>query len=106
MRERHNCGGILRHARVTIGRDYGNLYVENEVPGLRCSRCREEVLTRNVALVLEKRFYIQEKVRRRSTGTMTTIQSPTIVASDKGIGWTEDVSQTISSAYPVLGYAS
>jgi len=88
MVEKHNCGGNLRKVRVLVARRYGNLHTLAPVPGLRCSRCHEELISREVALALERMFYVQDRVRRRDRGgVMLTIQSPAIFLSPlEGIG--------------------
>ena len=105
MAEKHNCGGNLRKTRVSVARRYGNLHALAQVPGLRCSRCHEELISREVALALEHMLYMQERVRRRDRGWTITIQSPAVfIAPLEGLG-TSTIRQEMSPVGTALVHA-
>jgi len=48
--EKHNCGGFLEPAKITVEKNGISVTVD----GLRCTKCSEEVIERNIALALEQ----------------------------------------------------
>jgi len=80
--EKHNCGGTLQPARVRIVRQIGKLRYVFEVDGLRCTRCSEEVITRDVAVALERSV---AEARDESVGLIITAETPQILLPPTGL---------------------
>ena len=75
--ERHNCGGTLEPAKITVEMDVGSLRFIVIVDGLRCTQCSEEVISRDVALALEQVMFENED---EIAGRLFTVETPQIVS--------------------------
>ena len=54
--EEHGCGGILHPVQLLVEQRDGRFLFAFPVPGLRCDRCGEEVMPRDIAFALEGRL--------------------------------------------------
>ncbi len=63
--EKHNCGGNLKRQRISVTRVIDGIRFTYSVVGKKCTRCSEEVISRDTARALEDHKTIFEEVRKR-----------------------------------------
>jgi|GEM_PF-5002794 len=80
----HNCGGTLRNARVQVNKRVGALQFITSVPGMRCMRCSETVISRDIARQLDDLPQLLTGHWRttRTRGRLLSYEIPTIIASE------------------------
>jgi len=82
--ERHNCGGILKNSQVSIKRVIGGFSYSFNVLGKKCSRCSEEVVSRDTVRELETGLRVWEHSTSRKGQSFFVLDMPVITASSTG----------------------
>ena len=82
--ERHNCGGILRNKQVTVTKNIGKFFYTFTVEGKQCTKCKEEVISRDTLRELESLPVKPDCVHRRKAGTLFTVDTPSIHGTTAG----------------------
>ena len=115
--EEHGCGGILHPVQLLVEQRDGRFLFAFPVPGLRCDRCGEEVMPRDIAFALEGRLACAHEMAMWDPPTATYriltwaspsiaiggVDMPVLPLGDERSQATEDADDTRRTSPSTLG---